>query len=409
MAGPPNVFMISSLLAIAEQTDMPVKKTTRGRKTTEVEEAEAGVEVEGQEAEPATAEQVGRSGAGGWGLSEVIARVHEREEARTPARKAAQERREAEVLAAAEAVTVESAIRGIAELKLSINQTLDGLAASVVSEAKKLVQVREAAEVLARRIQEMHDIEVVADALEALVRKYETQAVELEREAERRAREFEEAAAARRRAFDAEMAEARAAWEKEKQTWREAFDAECAAARREWQREQEEHEYTTRTKRAREQQEFEALRASQAAALAEERAKQEKALAEREAAVAAREQELADLRARVESFPAELQKAVQRAREEAAAVESEKARHEAELRAREVDGETRLLKQRIQTLEQVQKDLSARVLELQKELKEATDRVRDIAVKAIEGASGAAALARVNEIAIQQAKARAEP
>lgn len=56
--------------------------------------------------------------------------------------------------------------------------------------------------------------------------------------------------------------------------------------------------------------------------------------------------------------------------------------------------------------EQSVKDLVTRNEVLQRDLHEATDKVRDIALKAIEGASGAAALARVSEIALQHAKAR---
>jgi hypothetical protein len=44
---------------------------------------------------------------------------------------------------------------------------------------------------------------------------------------------------------------------------------------------------------------------------------------------------------------------------------------------------------------------------LQKQLDETKQQVQDIAVKAIEGASGARALAHVNQIAMEQAKTRA--
>ena len=44
---------------------------------------------------------------------------------------------------------------------------------------------------------------------------------------------------------------------------------------------------------------------------------------------------------------------------------------------------------------------------LHRQLDEAKRQVQDIAVKAIEGASGAKALAHVNQIAIEQAKTRA--
>jgi len=46
---------------------------------------------------------------------------------------------------------------------------------------------------------------------------------------------------------------------------------------------------------------------------------------------------------------------------------------------------------------------------LQAQLDEAKKQVQDIAVKAIEGASGAKTLSHVNQIAMEQAKGRANP
>ncbi len=356
-----------------------------------------------------TSPPAGDGGEGGEGLGEIAARVREREAALTPARRALQERHEKELLDGAAEVTVETALRGAADIKIGIDAALDKVAESVVAEAKRLAQLREAAQVLQRRISEMHDIEVVANSLATLVRDHGVRTAEFEANAAASRRDLEESLAARKADFEREAVETRFAWEKEKRAWREAFDLEKAAAKREWEREREEHEYTVRTRQTREEAEHEAAQAAQETALAEVEARHEKAMTEREAAVAARERETNELRDRVAAFQAELDRAVLKAREEAVASSTERARHEAELRAREVDGETRLLKLRIQTLENTVKEQAIRIGELQAEQKESTERVRDIAVKAIEGASGATALSRVNEIAMQQARARTEP
>jgi hypothetical protein len=49
---------------------------------------------------------------------------------------------------------------------------------------------------------------------------------------------------------------------------------------------------------------------------------------------------------------------------------------------------------------------TAQIASLQKQLDEAKRQVQEIAVKAVEGASGARALAHVNQIAMEQAKNR---
>jgi C4-type Zn-finger protein len=60
----------------------------------------------------------------------------------------------------------------------------------------------------------------------------------------------------------------------------------------------------------------------------------------------------------------------------------------------------------IKTLEGLLARQNDRISEMQKQLEEAKRQVQEIAVRAIEGASGAKTLAHVNEIAMEQAKHR---
>jgi hypothetical protein len=340
-------------------------------------------------AEPPSTESAGGS------LDEIAARLSDREAETSPARRAAQAKREQETLESAASVTAESAVRAIGDLKVTIDSTLDQLSQQLVDQAKKLTAVQEAAAIRRQQLAELYDIEVVAETLAALVRDYEQQQVDFAQEAE-----------ARKGDFEREMQEARAAWDKERQRTQEDLATEKARVKKEWQREQEEYEYTLKTRRARDAEEYAKRREALQAQLAEERAKQEKALAERESAVAAREKEFADLQARVQSIDADLQRAVTQAREEATKAAEERARQAAALKAKDFEGTEKLLLQRIQAMEALVAEKHGRIDELQNELREATVKVRDIAVKAIEGASGAAALTHVSGIALQQAKGR---
>jgi uncharacterized coiled-coil protein SlyX len=60
----------------------------------------------------------------------------------------------------------------------------------------------------------------------------------------------------------------------------------------------------------------------------------------------------------------------------------------------------------VKTLEETVKHQASQIDALEKQLAEAKQQVQDIAVKAIEGASGARALSHVNQIAMEQAKQR---
>ena len=132
----------------------------------------------------------------------------------------------------------------------------------------------------------------------------------------------------------------------------------------------------------------------------------EKGWQQREAALKEHEEELVRLRRDAESFPVRLRSeaddAALRARQETGA------RFEQELLVlkKDAEGEKRLAELRIRALEETVAHQAAQIATLEKYLAEAKQQVQDIAVKAIEGASGAKALAHINQIAMEQAKTR---
>jgi predicted phage tail protein len=71
---------------------------------------------------------------------------------------------------------------------------------------------------------------------------------------------------------------------------------------------------------------------------------------------------------------------------------------------KEREADRRFAELQVKTLEEAVARQTAQIAALQKQLDEAKQQVQDIAVKAIEGASGARALAHVNQIAMEQAK-----
>lgn len=116
------------------------------------------------------------------------------------------------------------------------------------------------------------------------------------------------------------------------------------------------------------------------------------------------EEELARLKKEVDDLPVRLQKET-----EAAALRGRKdaeARLEQEILVLKKDAESdkRLAELRVKTLEETLAHNAAHIAALEKQLADAKQQVQDIAVKAIEGASGAKALSHINQIAMEQAK-----
>jgi hypothetical protein len=71
---------------------------------------------------------------------------------------------------------------------------------------------------------------------------------------------------------------------------------------------------------------------------------------------------------------------------------------------KDAESEKRLAELRVKTLEDALAHNAAHIAALEKQLADAKQQVQDIAVKAIEGASGAKALSHINQIAMEQAK-----
>jgi predicted phage tail protein len=88
----------------------------------------------------------------------------------------------------------------------------------------------------------------------------------------------------------------------------------------------------------------------------------------------------------------------------AAKAAGQKFEQEILLLKKEAETEKRLSSLQVKTLEDTIARQTAQIEALQKQMEEAKQQVQDIAVKAIEGASGAKALAHINQIAMEQAK-----
>jgi len=71
---------------------------------------------------------------------------------------------------------------------------------------------------------------------------------------------------------------------------------------------------------------------------------------------------------------------------------------------KDAEAEKRFGELRVKTLEDTVSHQQAQIATLEKQLADAKQQVQDIAVKAIEGASGARALSHINQIAMEQAE-----
>jgi hypothetical protein len=317
-------------------------------------------------------------------FAEVRASIEEAREGASPKTEEVARLREAEVRQAVEGISVESVVQRISGLNLDISKALGGLSEQLVEEVGRLASVHDAVELEKRELARLHQLDVAATALDQLVQDYARQKQELEQE----------------------IAARRAAWEEEARTAERERKEQEENLRKQRQREIDDYEYKKALERKKTQDKYDEEMRLLERKNQEKQEALEKSWQLRDAALKEREEELVRLRKEAEQFPKTLQREIERAAAEAARQAEARFEQQILVLKKDAEAEKRLADLRIKVFEDAAAQQAATIAALQKQLEEAKQQVQDIAVKAIEGASGARALAHINQIAMEQAKHR---
>ena len=113
----------------------------------------------------------------------------------------------------------------------------------------------------------------------------------------------------------------------------------------------------------------------------------ERELAEREKRVAEIEKELTDLRDASARFPLELDASLKKAVKETSDRFAMESKFREDIQKKEYEGEKNVLQTRISSLENQVKEQAAHIAKLSSQLEASYQKIQDISVKAIEGAS----------------------
>ena len=292
---------------------------------------------------------------------------------------------QAEIRQAVEGLSVETAAQSVSALTVQISKALADVSEHLIAEVQRLAQARAAVALEREELERLHKIDVSVTSLDDLVQDYDV----------------------KRQTLEAEMSTQRSAWEVEADARGRAEKEQEDTLRKQRQRESEEYEYKKALERRKAQEKHDEDVRTLDKKNRERQEALEKSWQEREAALALREEEDARLRQDIAGFAARLQADTERARTEAIQQTEQRFEHQMLLITKERDADRRVAELQIKTLEANVTRQTAELAALQKQLDEAKQQVQDIAVKAIEGASGARALAHVNQIAMEQAKTRA--
>lgn len=358
-------------------------------------------------------------------LSEFKKKSREADEARTRQREI--EKKDTEhALEAARETTIEGVITNLGQLRGQVGKTLNDVTEKMTTQAERLIELDLAIVSREKRLEELDDLGVATDTLakltrayeerqrdtiseldetkQAMIREHEEKKRALEQELEEQRRELTEELESTESALTYEMKKKQEAWKIEKS--RTEAELKETAEQLAKEREREEAEYTYERDRLRklEQHQHEEKKAAVEKMLVEMKEETVRELAVRTKSIEAREQTLEDLRAQVETFPAQLEEKVEVVRRGVEEKVTQEAAHKAELIAVKHEWTGKMLKEKIDHLEDAIASRDVKLAELKAQLDSALIQVQKIAEKTVEGASMTKAFTTVNEIAMEQAR-----
>jgi len=326
-------------------------------------------------------------------FSKLVDEVEQQKETASPKADELSRLRETEIRQAVAEVTVDDVVQRISGLGLEITKSLAQLSGKLVAEVEKLQNVRETVSLETKELERLHKIDTAATALDQLIQDYGKQKEELE----------------------AETSSRREAWaEEERERERQQKELE-ENLKKQRQREAEEYEYKKSLERKKAQDKHEEEMRLLEKNNKERQEALEKGWQQREAAVKEKEEEWAlkekeeewaHLRKEVEEFPARLKKEIDAAVAPAVKVVEQRSEQQIVLLKKDSEAEKRFAELQIKSLQDTIARQSVEIETLHKQAEEAKRQVQDIAVKAIEGASGAKALTDVKQVLLEQAKTR---
>ncbi|MBI4668591.1 MAG: hypothetical protein HY747_05300 [Elusimicrobia bacterium] len=292
--------------------------------------------------------------------------------------------RQVEVKEAVKEVTPEGVVQKISSLGVEVTKTLSELSSKLVGETDLLTTLREAVSLEHKELERLHKIDITATAIDQLVEEY----------------------GQKKQALETEISQTRAQWIQEQEEREKEQKEYEENLKKQRQREKEEYDYQRNNARLKEHDAYEESVRLQERKNKEKQEILEKSWQGREAALKEKEEEFNRLKKEAADFPQQIKKERDLAMAEATKALEAKHAQQTLMLQKDAQAEGRLSELKIKSLEETAARQLSQIESLGQRLEEAKKQVQDIAVKAIEGASGAKALSHVSQLAMEQAKLR---
>lgn len=280
------------------------------------------------------------------------------------------------VVAAASQYTVDSIVRGLADLQLEFGGVVNGLSTRLTTETTKLDELKSAIAVETRHLDELKQTRVVADALHILTQEHQENLRLLEERLQRD-----------RESLEKDLTETRKTWQREQEEFDIALNESNEILSRERQRQEADYEYEIVRSRKIATDEFEETKRQIEQEIQQTSQVKEKQWTERERILSDNQTLFTEYQNKIATIPNELEEAIKKAREEGIREANQEAKVKADLFEKEWESSKQGYDLQIQALEAKIQRQTEQITEISTQLQTTLRQSQELAMRAFQTSS----------------------
>ncbi|HEY9835377.1 MAG TPA: hypothetical protein V6D27_00555 [Vampirovibrionales bacterium] len=288
----------------------------------------------------------------------------------------AEKEKNKELLAVASTYTVDTIVKGLADLQLDFGSIVTQLAEKLSTETAKLDELKRAIAIETDRLEELRKIRVVADALHILTQEHQEKLALLDQQA-----------ALQQEAIEMDQAQKRKLWQKEQQEFDSLVQQQDEMVAKEREQEAADYDYERLRVQELETDEYEERKRQQERELKEIAREKQKNWTEREKYLTEHQAEFAANQEKIAGFEEELKQAYIKAKEEAIAEVKREAKVKSDLFEKEWEGTKQGYDLTLQSLNSNLERQTQQIADINAQLQAATRQAQDLAMRAFQTSS----------------------
>lgn len=280
-----------------------------------------------------------------------------------------------QILETASTYTIDSIVKGLADLQLEFGSIVNGLSEKLAKENSKLDEIKQGIEVETQHLQELQQIRVVADVLDILNQSQQEKLKVVEEDTSRQ-----------REALEKDVTETRKNWQQEQAEYEIIRQEQNELLAKQRQQELEGYQYRLELTRKINADAYQSKKRNLERELQDTTQIKEKNWVEREKILTEQQALFEDYQKQITAFTTELEEAVKKAREEAIKDIHQDAKFKAELFEKDWEATKQSYELKVQSLEQVITKQTEQINNLSTQLQAAMKQAQDLAMRAFETA-----------------------